>query len=96
MPWTEYFWHFDKFPYGGQDFELSVLLIVTIFGLVLVLLLHCKKSVIFIFALRRWLSPVFQDAGSAVPDSFASLFAVLHAPPLPSPALSMYNLPTQV
>jgi len=24
MPWTENFWHFDKFPYGGDDFELSV------------------------------------------------------------------------
>jgi hypothetical protein len=30
-PWTEYLWHFDNFLHGGQDMELGLLSIVTIF-----------------------------------------------------------------
>jgi hypothetical protein len=95
-PWTDYFWHFDRFPYGGEDFELSVLLIVVMFGLVLVLLQHGKKGLIFILALGRWLSSIFQDAGLPAPESFGGLIATFRAPPLPSPALDKYNLPIRV
>jgi hypothetical protein len=95
MPWTENSWHFDKFPYGGEDFELSVFLIVAILGLVLVLMQHCKKGVTFIFALGRWLLSVFEDTGSPAPGSFGGLVAALRAPPLPSPALDQYSLPMQ-
>jgi hypothetical protein len=96
MPWTENVWHFDKFPYGGEDFELSVFLTVTIFGLVLVLLQHGKQDVTFILALRQWLSSVFQGADSPALESLGGLVAALHAPPLPGSTLGNYNLPIQV
>jgi hypothetical protein len=59
MPWTEYFWHFDQFLRGGEDFELSLLAVATIFCLVVLLLQHDKKSVAFILAISRCLSFVF-------------------------------------
>jgi hypothetical protein len=96
MPWTENFWHFDKFPYGGDDFELSVFLIVAILGLVLVLIQHGQKSVTFILALARWLSPVSWSTISPAMESFDALMAALHTPPIPSPTLSACNLPIRV
>jgi hypothetical protein len=96
MPWTENFWHFDKFPYGGDDFELSVFLIVAILGLVLVLIQHGKKSVTFVLALARWLSPVSWSAISLAVENFDAPMAALRTPPLPSPILSACNLPIQV
>jgi len=79
MPWTENSWHFDKFPYGGEDFELSVFLIVAILGLVLVLLQHGKKSVTFILALARWLSPVSWSTVSPAAEGFDAQIAALYA-----------------
>jgi hypothetical protein len=96
MPWTEYFWHFDQFLHGGEDFELSLLAVATIFCLVVILLQHGKKSVAFILSLRRWPSFVFEHDDPAAPGSFCGLIAASHAAPLPSPALGMYNLPIQI
>jgi hypothetical protein len=96
MPWTENFWHFDNFPRGGEDFELSVFLIVAIFGLALVLLQHGKRGVTFLLALRRWLSCVLQVRGFDAPQCFGDLVAALRAPPLLSLILEKYNLPIQV
>jgi hypothetical protein len=95
-PLTDYFWHFDKFPYGGEDFELSLLLIVAILGLVLVLLQHGKNGVAYLLALRRWLSLIFQGLGSPAREIFSGLIAALRALPLPSPTLSKYNLPIRI
>jgi hypothetical protein len=95
-PWTETVWHFDRFPFGGEDFELSVFLIVAVLGLVLVLMQHCKRGLNLILALARWLSSILQDAGSPAPVSFGNLAGAFHHPPLPSPALDKYNLPIQV
>jgi hypothetical protein len=53
MPWTEYFWHFDKFMRGGQDFELGMLAVATIFCLVLVLLEQGKRCWALLMAMRR-------------------------------------------
>jgi len=96
MPWTEYFWHFDQFLRGGEDFELSLLAVATIFCLVLILLQHGKKNVAFILALRRWLSFIFQHDDQAAPESCCGLITASHAAPLPSPALGMYNLPIEI
>jgi hypothetical protein len=96
MPWTENFWHFDNFPYGGEDFELSVFLIVAMLSLVLVLMQHGKKGVVLLFALARWLSSALQDAGSLATDGFGDLTKVPHAPPLPSPAFGKYSFPIRI
>jgi hypothetical protein len=96
MPWTEYFCHFDNFPYGGDDFELSVFVLVSLLGLVLVLLQHDKRSMDFVPTLTDWLLSAFQRAGSPVAAGFDAFFASLHAPPIPCLVLSKYNLPIQV
>jgi hypothetical protein len=96
MPWTEYFCHFDQFLRGGEDLELGLLAVATIFCLVVILLQHGKKSVAFILALRRLLSFVVQHGDPAAPGSFCGLIAASHAAPLPSPALGMYNSPIQI
>jgi len=96
MPWTENVWHFDRFPCGGPDFELSVFLLVTIFGLVLALLQLGKKGVSFIFALQRLLSYALQRAATLTQQHFDRLAAAFHAPPLPSCTLDSYNHPIQV
>ena len=95
MPWTEYFWHFDGFLHGGQDFELGLLALLTIFSLVLVLLQQRRQNVALLLAVRRWLSLVFEDADPRVADA-RSLIAHPNAASLFSHALCQYNLPIQV
>jgi hypothetical protein len=88
MPWTEYFWRFDKFFRGGQNFELGLLVVV--------LLQHGRQNVAFLLAIRRGLSFVSRDPDSLSLSSQYGLLAAVHASPLPSPALGMYNLPIRV
>ena len=40
MPWTEYFWHFDKFLRGGQDLEFGFLSVTTLICLILLMSLQ--------------------------------------------------------
>jgi hypothetical protein len=96
MPWTEYVWSFDNFLRGGQDFELGLLSLAALLCLVVVLLQHGRQNVAFLLAIRRWLSFVNRDPDSMSLRSLYGLLAAVHASPLPSPALGMYNLPIQV
>lgn len=59
MPWTEYFWHFDKFLHGGQDMEFGLLLVATVWGLVVVLLRHGKSAINAVISALLRLSSVF-------------------------------------
>jgi hypothetical protein len=96
MPWTEYFCQFDRFLRGGQDLELGLLALLTIFSLVLVLLRQRRQTITLLLTVRRWLSLVFEDA---VPRSVAnacSWMAHSDAVPLSSRALCRYSLPIQV
>ena len=95
MPWTEYFWQFDGFLHGGQDFELGLLALLTIFSLVLVLLQQRRQNVALLLTVRRWLSLIFEDADPRVAEA-CSLIAHSDAAPLSSRALRQYNLPIQV
>ena len=96
MPWTEYFCDFDKFLRGGQDVELGLLAVATIFCLALVILQHARLGVALLLAYCPWLSFVIRRADPSVPGSITGLIAALHAAPLPSPMLGMLNLPLQV
>jgi hypothetical protein len=98
MPWTEYFWQFDGFLYGGQDFELGLLSLLTIFSLVLVLLQQRRQNVALLLTLtvRRWLSLLFEDRGPLAVENACSLNAHSDPAPLFSRALCRYNLPIQV
>jgi hypothetical protein len=96
MPWTEYFWQFDRFLRGGQDFELGLLSLLTIFSLVLVLLQQRRQNVTLLLTVRRWLSLVFEDGDPRAVAKACSLTAHSDAVPLSSRALCRYNLPIQV
>jgi hypothetical protein len=96
MPLTEYFWQFDRFLRGGQDFELGLLSLLTIFSLVLVLLQQRRQNVVLLLTLRRWLSLIFEGADPRGVANACSLIASSDAMPLSSPALCRYNLPIQV
>ena len=96
MPWTEYFWHFDGFLHGGQDFELGLLSLLTIFSLVLVLLQQRRQNVALLLTVRRWPSLVFEDPGPRIVANACGLNAHSDAVPLSCRALCRYNLPIQV
>jgi hypothetical protein len=96
MPWTEYFWHFDKFLHGGgQDFELSVLSIVTIFCLVVVLLQQGKTSLRVLLRVWRWSFGARQLPGFAL-TTFQGFRSIFRTDCLGSPTLTLYSLPIQV
>ena len=96
MPWTEYFSQLDRFLRGGQDCELGLLALLTFFSLVLVLLKQRRQNVTLLLAVRRWLSPVFEDANPRAVAIAWSLIARSDAVPQSSSALCRYNLPIQV
>ncbi|ADW68281.1 hypothetical protein [Granulicella tundricola] len=98
MPLTEYFWHFDKFLHGGQDFELSLLAVATSLCLALVLLQQRKKGIAIILAVRQWLSFLFQhgDLTKARTPARATSLIPVPTPPLALSALSLYNQPLQI
>lgn len=96
MPLTEYFWQFDRFLRGGQDFELGLLSLLTIFSLVLVLLQQRRQNLTLLLAVRRWLSLVFEDGDPRAVAKACSLTAHSDAVPLSGRALCRYNLPIQV
>ena len=87
-PWTEYVWHFDNFLHGGQDMELGLLSLVTVFCLVLVLLQDSKQRVRSMVVIRQW--------ARLAPGSFRGLNMALDAIPPHGPSLGTYNPPIQV
>ena len=96
MPWTECFCELDRFLRGGQDCELGLLALLTIFSLVLVLLQQRRHNVTLLLTVRRWLSLVFEDGDPLALAKAGSLTAHSDAEPLYSRALCRYNLPIQV
>jgi hypothetical protein len=97
MPWTEYFWHFDRFLHGGQDLELGLLTLLAVLCLTLLLFQHGKKNLQLCLNLRHWLTHIFRsEHAMTLPRSPSGLMAPYHAVPLPSPVLAKYSLPLQV
>ena len=96
MPWTEYFCQFDRFLRGGQDLELGLLALLTIFSLVLVLLQQRRQDVTLLLTVRRLLSLVFGDTVPGAAANAGNLTTNSHAELSSSPALCRYNLPIQV
>jgi hypothetical protein len=96
MPWTEYFCQFDRFLRGGQDLELGLLSLLSIFSLVLVLLQQRRQNVALLLTVRKWLSLVFGDADPRLMANACRLIAHSDAAPLSSSPLCRYNLPIQI
>lgn len=95
-PWTEYYWHFDNFLHGGQDFEFGLLATIMVFCLVLVLLQHSRQGVVFWFTLSRWLSALFQQPDPISPKLSFRLAMASDAVPLPDLVSGMYDLPLRI
>ena len=95
-PWTEYYWHFDNFLRGGQDFEFGLLSTIMVFCLVLVLMQQSKQGLSFLFLLRRWLAVVFQPLEPASPRLSFCLVLVSHGVPLPDLVAGPHNLPLRI
>lgn len=96
MPWTEHFCQLDKFLRGGQDCELGLLALLTIFSLVLVLLQQRRQNITLLLTVRRRLSLFFEDGAPRAIAKACSLTAHSDATPLSTQAICRYNLPIQV
>lgn len=96
MPWTEYYWQFDNFFHGGQDFEFGLLSTIMVLCLVLLLMQHGKQGVTILLALRRWLWIVFQHPDSRSPSLSFRTIMVCYAVSPPDPSSGMYDLPLRI
>uniref|UniRef100_A0A372IRD8 Uncharacterized protein n=1 Tax=Paracidobacterium acidisoli TaxID=2303751 RepID=A0A372IRD8_9BACT len=94
MPWTESYWHFDGFLRGGQDLELGLLALITIFSLILVLSRHRKVRMAFLFAIAQMLSFALQTREAAALKRGGT--AVLQVRPDRWTAPATYNAPIQI
>ena len=97
MPWTERFWHFDKFILTGQDFEFGCLGLACILALILLISAHCKQALAFILTPWQWLpTSIRKQAGDLTfAGSSEVIFALDQSQPT-SAVLRLYNLPLQV
>lgn len=99
MPVTQRIWNWDHFLRGGQDFELSMLLVLSFLCLALLLAKHgeqCVDSLFdFLFAGWRLFSFECNDRRLAhIPVTGASL--LLRTKCLGDPSLGYYSLPIQI
>lgn len=94
MPWTESHWHFDGFLRGGEDFELGLMALITIFSLLLVLSRHRKQRVDFLFAIAQMLAFSLQSRAAGALKRVG--IAISHAAPEMWTAPATYNLPIQI
>jgi hypothetical protein len=94
MPVTEHFWTWDHCLHGGDDFEMSALLILSILCLVLVLLKHGKQGIDSLFANWCLLAFIF-DQHRLVRTPMRGAFLILLAERAPIPDLAIC-LPLQI
>jgi hypothetical protein len=95
MPITERLWTWDHFLQGGQDFEMSTILMLSFLCLVLVLSKHGKQRVDSLFA--DWRHRVFASNhchfGGVI---LACVLSAYSNERTHCPVLSMNNLPLQI
>jgi len=90
MPVTQYLWTWDHFLHGGRDFELSALMALSLFCLVLVLAKHCKQCVDSLFRECR----ILRRVPTAVPLTAA--FSIFPAQPVIEFLSSIRSIPLQI
>jgi hypothetical protein len=96
MPWTEHFCQLDKFLRGGQDCELGLLALLTIFALILVLLKQRRQSLNLLLVVQRWLSTIFKMADPQAVLKACGLIVHSNTVSLFGCVLRQYNLPIQI
>jgi hypothetical protein len=96
MPFTEYFFQFDRFLRGGQDCEFNLLLLAMFFSMVIVLSQGRRQKVESILAVLRRLSGVFVERSQPARGSVRVLAMTRDAIAVSSRALEMYTLPIRI
>jgi hypothetical protein len=61
MPVTQHLWTWDHFLHGGRDFELGMLMVLSLLSLVLVLAKSCKQCIQALLSARHSLASAFRD-----------------------------------
>lgn len=95
MPLTQRLWTWDRFLYGGQDFESGALAVLLTLCLVLVLAQHCRLSVNLLLATRHMFSLVCHNCVSAETAANGSS-CISHDEKVFSPVSGMFSLPIQI
>jgi hypothetical protein len=95
MPVTQHLWAWDHFLHGGQDFELSTLVVLSFLCLVLVLSKHGEQCIDLLFANRCLLAFIFNHR-RWVRTPIRGAFLIQLAERVPSPDLAIYNLSLQI
>lgn len=96
MPWTEYFWRFDKFLRGGQDFELGILALITFLCLVLVLAQRMKRDVTRLLTVRQFFSFFFKDPAGSVHAISSKTLETFHSERISCPSSPLGTLPLKI
>jgi len=95
MPLTEHLWTWDHFLQGGQDFEMSTILVLSFLCLVLVLSKHEKQGVDSLFA--TWCHLAFiSHHHHFVRNAIAGTVLASGKERVPSPVLSKNNNPLRI
>jgi hypothetical protein len=97
MPWTEHFWHFDKFVLGGQDFEFSLLTFVIVLSLILLLSQRRKQALAVALAFWQWLSSgLLPNPANPGGINHVEWISASHANLTSHPSLKLYTPPLRV
>jgi hypothetical protein len=94
-PVTQRVWGWDHFLRGGQDFELTALMLLTALALVLVLSRHCRQCVDLLLAAYGRLGRKFTKPG-LMGIAQASSFSTQLTKPVTAPLSSIYTVPLQI
>jgi hypothetical protein len=91
LPFTQQVWTWDRFLHGGQDFETTVLLILTSLCLVLVMARCCRQGIKLLLTL---LSKLLVRRGSALMQPARTSTTCVHRSA--DPLITIFNFPLQI
>jgi hypothetical protein len=91
LPFTQQIWTWDRFLHGGQDFETTVLLILTSLCLVLVMARGCRQVIKLLLTL--WSQLLVRRGSTILQPSRISATSVNRST---GPPIATYNLPLQI
>lgn len=80
MPLTEYFWHFDHFLRGGEDFEFGLLAFFTILCLAMLLVKSGESRMNHFFDIGKRISLTLYNLLSATSAAFSWLLVEVNKP----------------
>jgi hypothetical protein len=95
MPVTQHLWTWDHFLHGGHDFELGMLMVLSLLSLVLVLAKSCKQCLHALLSAWHSLAPRSRDRLPAA-ISFSGALSIFLVDPVTCPASGLCNLPLQI